>query len=195
MTSFIGRFCPAGAQTAATEGSAVLCHDSAMRPTRLGSARLELTPLPAVAAAALPDDRETAAAVIGSRLPNAWPQSDLLDVLPMQAAAEPDDERFGVWLIIERDTNTVVGDIGFMGPPDGGAVEIGFSVIPDRRRRGYATEAARTLADWALRLPEVREVSARSEPENEASARVLVAAGFARIGAGGGVVRWRRIPG
>lgn len=163
-----------------------------MRPIRLGGARLELTPLPAAAAAALPDDRSAAAGVIGSSLPAAWPLADLLDVIPMQAAAEPDDERFGIWLIIERDTNTVVGDIGFMGPPDGGTVEIGFSVIPDRRRRGYATEAARSLIDWAFRDPRIREVTARSELENEASARVLRAAGFARVGEGRGVVRWHR---
>ena len=163
-----------------------------MRPIRIRGARLELTPLPAAAAAALPDDRAAAAATIGSSLPAAWPQTDLLDVLPMQAAADSAAERFGIWLIIERDTNTVVGDVGFMGPPDGGLVEIGFSVIPDRRRRGYATEAARSLIDWAFGDPGIREITARSEPENEASARVLRAARFARIGESRGVIRWRR---
>jgi [ribosomal protein S5]-alanine N-acetyltransferase len=163
-----------------------------MRAIRIGGARLELTPLPAAAAAALPDDRAAAAATIGSSLPAAWPQADLLEVLAMHAAAEPADERFGIWLIIERDTNTVVGDIGFMGPPDGGLVEMGFSVIPDRRRRGYATEAARSLVDWAFGDPAIREITARSNPENEPSARVLVAAGFARVDESRGVVRWRR---
>ena len=163
-----------------------------MRPIRIGGRRLELTPLPAAAAAALPDDRSAAAAVIGSSLAAAWPQTDLLDVLPMQAAAEPAAEPFGIWLIIERDTNTVVGDVGFMGPPDGGLVEIGFSVIPESRRRGYATEAARSLTEWAFRDPAIREITARSEPENEASARVLRAAGFTRIGESRGIIRWRR---
>jgi ribosomal-protein-alanine N-acetyltransferase len=163
-----------------------------MRPIRIGGRRLELTPLPAAAAAALLDDRSAAAAVIGSTVPAAWPQTDLLDILPVQAAAAPANERFGIWLMIERDTNTVVGDIGFMGPPDGGVVEIGFSVLPDCRRRGYATEAARSLVDWAFADPAIREITARSELENEASARVLRAAGFRRIGEGRGVVRWRR---
>jgi ribosomal-protein-alanine N-acetyltransferase len=163
-----------------------------MRPIRLGSVHLELTPLPAAAAAALPDDRATATRLIGASLPDPWPQLDLLDVLPVQAAAEPADEPFGIWLMIERDSSTVVGDVGFMGPPDGGVVEIGFSVIPDRRRRGYATEAARSLVDWAFSEPRIREVSARTEPENEASARVLAATRFARVGDSRGVVRWRR---
>jgi [ribosomal protein S5]-alanine N-acetyltransferase len=163
-----------------------------MRRIRIGGPRLDLTPLAAAAAAVLLDDRAKAASTIGSTLPAAWPRADLLDVLPMQAAAEPADERFGIWLIIERDSNGVVGDIGFMGPPDGGLVEIGFSVIPECRRRGYATEAARCLLDWAFRDPRIREVTARSEVENEASARVLRAAGFARIGESRGVIRWRR---
>lgn len=163
-----------------------------MPSIRLHGARLELIPLPAAAAAALPDDRAAAAGATGSALSDAWPQVDLLDVLPMQAAAQPADEAFGIWLMIERETNTVVGDIGFMGVPAGGAVEIGFSVIPDRRRRGYATEAAQCLVDWAFGDPDVREITAQSDPDNEASARVLRAAGFTRLGMVGSVFRWSR---
>jgi RimJ/RimL family protein N-acetyltransferase len=110
----------------------------------------------------------------------------------MQAAAQPDVEPFGIWMIVERDTNTVVGDIGFMGPPADGRVELGFSVIPDRRRRGYAGEAARSLVAWALRQPGVDEVIARSETANVASARTLVAAGFSRSGERDGIVEWRQ---
>ena len=43
----------------------------------------------AAAAAALLDDRLTAARLIGASIPATWPQDDLLDVLPMQAAASP----------------------------------------------------------------------------------------------------------
>ena len=163
-----------------------------MMPTiRIGSERLDLMPMPAAVADALSDDRATAASLLDATLPESWPQSDLIDVLPMQAAASPDAERFGVWLIIERQTNSVVGDIGFMGPPEGGSVEIGFSVIPDRRRRGYASEAARAIVDWALRQPSIGHVTARSDLDNEASSRVLQAVGFSRIDQTDRVVRWR----
>ena len=154
------------------------------------TARLDLQPLPAAAAAALPDDREKAAELLGATLPPAWPQSELLDVLPMQAAAEPDQERLGVWVMVERETNEVVGDVGFMGPPEDGVVEIGFGVIPDRRRRGYATEAAEALVDWALRERGIRSVSARCDADNEASMRVLERVGFARTGEADGQIRW-----
>ncbi|MBA2382549.1 MAG: GNAT family N-acetyltransferase [Chloroflexi bacterium] len=164
----------------------------AMDHLRIRGLRLDLTPLPAAVAAALPGDRGAAERLLGATLPDAWPQADLLDVLPIQAAAEPEGERFGIWLMIERERNTVVGDIGFLGPPNRGRVEIGFSVIPDRRRRGYATEAAVALADWVVGEPDVHELVARSEVANEASARTLAGAGFIREDEHEGLVSWRR---
>jgi ribosomal-protein-alanine N-acetyltransferase len=153
--------------------------------------RLELRPLAAAAAAALLDDRPTAARLIGASIPPTWPQDDLLDVLPMQAAGSPGDERFGIWLIIERATNAIVGDIGFLGPPAHGLVELGFSVIPDQRRRGFATDATRALVAWAVREPGVLGLIARSDIDNVASMRVLEAAGFTRRGEADGHVLWR----
>ena len=135
-----------------------------MKQLALQTTRLELRPLPSAAARALPDDRETAARLLGAALSADWPQPDLLDVLPMQAAAEQSGERFGVWVIIERESTTVVGDIGFMGPPgEDGGVEIGYCVIPDRRGRGYASEAVAALVAWALAQPGVGSVAARCD--------------------------------
>jgi ribosomal-protein-alanine N-acetyltransferase len=162
-----------------------------MTDIRLSTCRLELRPLPAAAAAALPVRRGEAATILGATLPPAWPQPDLLDVLPMQASASPELERFGVWLMIERESNTVVGDIGFMGLPHDEAVEVGFSVIPDRRRRGYATESSRAIVDWALRQRGIRSVIARCETDNLASIGVLDRTGFVRTGEEDGLIRWR----
>jgi RimJ/RimL family protein N-acetyltransferase len=153
--------------------------------------RLDLRPLPAAAAAALPDDRETAARILGAAIPGSWPQTDLLDVLPMQASAG-DAERYGIWVMIERATNGVVGDIGFLGPPSEGVVEIGFSVVPERRRQGFASEATAAIVDWALQEPDVDAIVARCEGGNIASIGVLDAAGFVRTGELNDVLHWRR---
>ena len=154
--------------------------------------RLDLLPLPAAAASALPADRETASRVLGASLPPAWPQADLLDVLSAQAAATPAEERFGVWVMIDRETNSVIGDIGFMGPPDGsGRVELGYSVVPERRRQGYATEAARGIVHWVLDQPEVNVVVAGCDVANVGSIRTLQRIGFVRDGETNGQIRWR----
>lgn len=163
-----------------------------MADTALHTKRLELRPLPAGAAAVLPDDREAAAGLLDATLSVEWPQRDLLDVLPLQAAASPDDEPFGVWVIIERESATVVGDIGFMGPPgEDRTVEIGYSVVPDRRGRGYATEATRALVEWALGESHVGAIVAGCDKKNAPSIRILERIGFVRTGETNGQLRWR----
>jgi len=148
--------------------------------------------MPAAAAAALPTDREEASRILGAALPLDWPQSDLLDLLPLQASASHADERFGVWVMIERETTSVVGDMGFIGPPDDhGSVEVGYSVIPIRRRRGYATEAARAVVDWALDQSGVEVVVASCDHDNVPSIRTLERIGFLRTGETNGRIRWR----
>jgi ribosomal-protein-alanine N-acetyltransferase len=159
---------------------------------RLIIERMELRPLPALAAAALPEDREEASRILGATLPTEWPLPDLLDVLPLQAAASPETECFGVWVMIERDSGSVVGDIGFIGPPDeAGSIEVGYSVIPDRRRRGYATEAADAIVEWALSQPDVQIIVAGCDSDNAPSVRMLERLGFRRTGAANGQIRWR----
>ena len=94
--------------------------------------------------------------------------------------------------MIERESATVVGDIGFLGAPRAdGSIEIGYSVIPDRRGRGYATEAARALVDWALRQPGVTTVVAGCDNSNVPSIRTLERLGFVRTGEAKGQIRWR----
>lgn len=83
---------------------------AATEPIRLG-------PLPPTAAAALPAGRHAAAAEIGAELSPDWPQRDLLDLLTRQAEIAGEEAVWGIWLIIDRETNIVVGDIGFHGPP------------------------------------------------------------------------------
>ncbi|MEV4434537.1 GNAT family N-acetyltransferase [Streptomyces sp. NPDC049555] len=94
-------------------------------------------------------------------------------------------------LIVERAGGLVVGSIGLFWPPTEGTVEIGYGIVPSRRGRGYASEAARALAAYALTAPGVHTVTATVELSNPASVRVLEKAGFRRWTADEGVVRFR----
>lgn len=155
--------------------------------------RLDLRPLPPAAAAALPGDRAAAAAEIGAAVHPDWPAGPVLGLLPKLARLAPEQAVYRVWTIIERDGGTVVGDIGFKGPPDDDrTLEIGYSVVPDRRRRGYASEAAAALVAWGLRQPGVSAIVADCEETNDASIGTLERAGFVRTGRSGGMLRWRR---
>ena len=88
------------------------------------------------------------------------------------------DERFGFSLIVRRADGVVIGEIGFVGPPQRGTVMIGYAIVPSARRQGYATEAIAVLSGWALSEPGVDEVRAQTLPDNEPSVRALLRAGF-----------------
>ncbi|GGL32498.1 N-acetyltransferase [Planomonospora parontospora subsp. antibiotica] len=87
---------------------------------------------------------------------------------------------YGHRQIIERDSGLVVGSIGLFWPPDDGALEIGYGIVPSRRGLGYASEAARALTGFALTAPGVHMVYADVELSNPPSIRVLEKAGFQR---------------
>jgi RimJ/RimL family protein N-acetyltransferase len=93
-----------------------------------------------------------------------------------------DPQPFGAYQIIDISSGMVVGGAGFHGPPKYGAVEIGYGVVPSARRKGFATEAARQLVDIA-RINGVRNVIARTEPNNLGSLRVLKNVGMRRVSA------------
>jgi len=60
--------------------------------------------------------------------------------------------------------------------------EIGYFFAPDAWGNGYATDAARTVADYAFTARRLHKVYARTFAFNDASARVLEKVGFEREG-------------
>jgi ribosomal-protein-alanine N-acetyltransferase len=124
---------------------------------------------------AMSGDQATLGAQIGAHVPAVWPGHDLTGSLPtiiaeMERLAR--DERW-LWVVIERATETVIGDIGFHGPVTGThTVELGYLILPEAQGQGYATEAALALRDWAAGRPGVERVIVRIAHANAASLRV-----------------------
>ncbi len=90
-----------------------------------------------------------------------------------------------------------IGNGGFKGGPDAtGTVEIGYSVLEEYQRRGYASEAVEALVAWAFLQRGVRRVIAETYPVLIGSIGVLRKTGFREIGTGSeeGVIRFERLP-
>lgn len=66
--------------------------------------------------------------------------------------------------------------------PQGNRVELGYVLARSFWGRGYMTEAARALVEWALNQPAIWRVWAVCDVENAASARVLEKVGMGREG-------------
>jgi [ribosomal protein S5]-alanine N-acetyltransferase len=63
-----------------------------------------------------------------------------------------------------------------------GAVEMGYFVLPEFRRRGLAEEAALGMMDWAARSQGVSRFVVSIGPDNAPSVAMARKLGFARIG-------------
>jgi [ribosomal protein S5]-alanine N-acetyltransferase len=89
---------------------------------------------------------------------------------------------------------SLVAGAGYLGPPADGVVEIGYSVVPEARGRGFATEIVQALAERALSLEGVRMVIAHTLASNTSSQGVLKRSGFLPAGAGAepGLLRFER---
>ena len=95
----------------------------------------------------------------------------------------------------EKSLRTLVGAAGYFGPPDAtGTVEIGYSVLPEWQRCGYASEMTDALVKNVLSLSTVERVIAHTTEENPASIAVLIRCGFIASGPGRepGTIRFER---
>ncbi len=121
--------------------------------------------------------------------------ADWLALLDASTSTDPWIHGFS---LVHRAGGLVVGSSGFKGPPSAdGIVEISYGVNPDQWGRGYATEAAQALVDFAFGSEMVRVVRAHTLPEANASTRVLTKCGFQYVGEvvdpeDGPVWRWEK---
>ncbi len=97
-------------------------------------------------------------------------------------------------VISPLDGDLVWGEVGLRGLDAAvRRAEIGWWLAPEARGRGLAAVAVGLVATWALgpRLG-LRQVWARVDPDNAASARVAAGAGFRLLGRAGGADVWAR---
>ncbi len=108
--------------------------------------------------------------------------ADLVRWRLAQIAADPSEEPWLLRAIVERDEGVAVGYVNFHSRPDErGMVEIGYTIVPSRRRRGYASEAAAGMWGWAARHG-ARILRASISPDNAPSLALIHKAGFVEVG-------------
>jgi RimJ/RimL family protein N-acetyltransferase len=160
--------------------------------------RLELRP------GGIPDleaelqSRQALAEVLGAEVADNWPPP-LYDASAMRWSLEQLRSggilpEYGLYYFIDvTDAPVAVGVGGFKGMPADGRVEIGYSVLPQFQRRGFAAEAVAGFLAHAFADTRVEEVIAETLPELIASIGVLEKNGFELIGAGSeeGIIRYR----
>lgn len=131
--------------------------------------------------------------LLQARVPAGWPpgEYDRHAVESFRARLDSGGPSLVGWLTwyavtrtLSGRRDTLVGAAGFLGPPTRGAVEIGYSVVPEARGHGYATEIVGALVAYGFKRPDVTDIIAHTSDENVASTRVLSRCGFSRVGPG-----------
>jgi ribosomal-protein-alanine N-acetyltransferase len=164
----------------------------------IASDRLNLIPMtPAFLEAALRGDSSEAERILGVAVPSAWYEKRArwemrLDQMRQDPSLQP-------WLAramvlrgqgMAGPTPVMVGYIGFHTGPNPeylrelapGAVEMGYTVFSEHRRRGYAREAAQALMEWARREHGITRFVVSISPQNAPSLALAQGFGFERIG-------------
>ncbi len=161
--------------------------------------RLDLIP-------ATPDLTEAAmagpaslAAGLRAAVPGTWPpeyvdEASLRSTLDRLAQGAGQADWWLHFVVLRGEAGrTLIGTCGYKGPPSAdGTVEVGYGIVRDHRRRGYASEAVRGLVARAFAIPAVKRVIAETLPELAPSIGVLRKCGFRPVEGGSepGVIRF-----
>ena len=156
------------------------------------SPRLELIAMsPDFLEACLKGELELASQTIDLLIPPDWLEMKwLMELRWKQMRENPALVPWVLRAVGLRETKTMIGHIGFhtlpgadyLNPYAPGSVEFGYSIFPNQRRMGYASEAAQALMDWATREHAVTRFVVSIDPANMPSLGLAQRFGFRKVG-------------
>lgn len=161
------------------------------------TARLVLIPMTHSFISLLIANHPTAYSELDVQPNTEWPSTDIKEILPFllkSLSPNTTPDGFGAWLFVDKSNRTIVGDGGFKGAPiNEGAVDIGYNIIPSKRRIGYAYEATSALITWALSQEDVKMVTADCLIENTPSINLLKKLNMVEVGSDTQAVYFRNL--
>jgi RimJ/RimL family protein N-acetyltransferase len=84
---------------------------------------------------------------------------------------------------IESKTRYLIGSIGFHLPPDPwGMVEIGFTVVEQKRNLGYGKEMLHSMWTWVSDYEGINTFRYSTQPSNLPSQHIIKSLGFKHVG-------------
>lgn len=97
---------------------------------------------------ALRTDRAAFGTIIGSPVPDGWPEfPESIEFTIAKLREKPTEHQW--WMHFFLSDGTLVGSGGFVGPPAEGVVEFGYEIAPEFRGRGLGTAAAQAMLEKA----------------------------------------------
>jgi ribosomal-protein-alanine N-acetyltransferase len=156
------------------------------------SPRLELIALSSdFLKASINNELENASQLINLDIPSDWLEAKWL--MEMRLTKMRENPALEPWLLRAiglRETKRMIGFIGFHTLPGAeylnsyapGSVEFGYTIFADYRGKGYASEAAGALMDWATREHGVTRFVVSISPTNEPSLRIAQKFDFRKVG-------------
>lgn len=131
---------------------------------------------------------------LGFKKGKSWPDNDVIETLPKiieNLSKVESPTGFESWMIIKNDTLEVIGDAGFKGYNyEEENIDIGYGIIEEERRKGYAEEAVTTLINWAFSNQIIKEITARCLTNNISSINLLKKFNFLEIKTENEMVYW-----
>jgi RimJ/RimL family protein N-acetyltransferase len=79
---------------------------------------------------------------------------------------------FGGLMVDVRETGETIGEVAINNGPTFPETEIGWMLYEGAERKGFATEAAMALREWAYRANLLKTLVSYIDPENSASIRL-----------------------
>lgn len=148
-----------------------------LQPDRLLTERLILIPFTIQICNNILKNDFTDLGKMGLQKGKSWPDDDVMETLPriinnLSSVTSPTG--FESWMIIKNDTFEIIGDAGFKGfNYVEKNTDIGYGIIKEERRKGYAEEAVTKLIKWAFSHRTVKEITAGCLLDNAGSIHLL----------------------